>query len=56
MGDAPRVYAECADRDMVPIIPLRNTPAVKRGDDKPPTCEHGEWRFAGSDYQRQAAK
>jgi hypothetical protein len=56
LGDAPRVYAECADSDMVPIIPLRNTPAVQRGDDKPPTCEHGEWRFAGSDYQRQASK
>jgi hypothetical protein len=36
LGDAPGVYAECADRDMVPIIPLRNTLAVKRGDDKPP--------------------
>jgi hypothetical protein len=47
---------ECEDRDVRPIIPLRQTTAVKRGDRKPPTCEHGEWRFAGSDYQRGAAK
>jgi hypothetical protein len=24
--------------------------------DCPPTCDHGEWRFAGADYQRGAAK
>jgi hypothetical protein len=30
--------------------------AVKRGDHKPPTCEHGEWRFAGADCKRQASK
>jgi hypothetical protein len=30
------------------------TPAVKRGDPKPPTCEHGEWTFAGTDYKRQS--
>jgi plasmid stability protein len=54
--DIERVYAECDDRNVLPIIPLRQSTAVKRGDDKPPTCEHGQWRFAGSDYQRQAAK
>jgi hypothetical protein len=31
-------------------------PAVVRGDHKPPTCEHGEWRFAGSDMKRGASK
>jgi hypothetical protein len=41
---------------VLPIIPLRATPAVKRGDDKPPTCEHGEWTFAGADYIRRATK
>jgi len=30
-------------RNVRPIIPLRETPGVKRGDHKPPTCEHGEW-------------
>ena len=39
-----------------PIIPLRETPAVKAGKHRPPTCEHGEWTFAGSDAKRQAAK
>jgi hypothetical protein len=38
------------------VIPLRSTPAVERGDHKPPTCEHGEWRFAGSDFKRGASK
>jgi hypothetical protein len=43
------VYDACEERGIRPIIPLRNTPAVERGADKPPMCEHGEWRFAGSD-------
>jgi Transposase DDE domain/Transposase domain (DUF772) len=30
--DIERVYAECAERDVQPVIPLRQTPAVKRGD------------------------
>ena len=41
---------------MQPIIPLRQTIGVARGDHKPPTCEHGEWRFAGSDSKRGASK
>ena len=39
-----------------PVIALRETPAVKAGRHKPPTCDHGEWTFAGSDAKRQAAK
>jgi transposase len=54
--DNGRVYRECGDRDCVPIIPLRETPDVQHGDHKPPTCEHGEWRFAGTDYGRKATK
>jgi hypothetical protein len=50
------IYAACEQRDCHPIIPLRETPAVKAGKHKPPTCEHGEWMFAGSDTKRQAAK
>jgi len=38
-----------------PVIPLRQTPAVKAGRHKPPVCAHGEWTFAGSDAKRQAA-
>jgi Transposase DDE domain/Transposase domain (DUF772) len=54
--DVTRVYAECADRDCLPLIPLRNTGAVKAGDHLPPTCEHGTWTFAGSDRKRGASK
>ena len=54
--DLTSVYDACAERGIAPIIPLRQTPAVKRGDHKPPCCEHGEWRFAGADYKRNATK
>src|SRR5881227_2086094 len=30
--DNARVYGECEDRDVRPIIPLRETPDVKRGE------------------------
>jgi hypothetical protein len=54
--DLGSIYDACEERDCRPIMPLRETPAVKRGDHKPPTCEHGEWRFAGSDFNRKASK
>ena len=54
--DNNRVYAACSEREIAPVIPLRKTPDVKKGKDKPPTCEHGEWRFAGADYDRKATK
>lgn len=54
--DLPRVYEECAERECLPIIPLRETPSVKAGKHRPPTCEHGEWTFAGSDRKRGASK
>ncbi len=41
---------------MLPVIPLKQTHAVKRGEHKPPTCEHGTWTFAGADLKRNAAK
>ncbi len=50
------VYQACVERHIRPIIPLKQTPAVKRGEHKPPCCEHGEWRFAGSDEKRAATK
>jgi hypothetical protein len=50
------VYGECAERHAAPVVPLRETTAVKRGEHEPPCCEHGEWRFAGADYKRQATK
>jgi Transposase DDE domain/Transposase domain (DUF772) len=54
--DNNRVYMECSERDISPVIPLRQTPDVKRGEDAPPSCEHGEWRFAGADHKRCATK
>ncbi|MGN6189136.1 MAG: transposase [Conexibacter sp.] len=54
--DNNRVYAECVERGCQPIIPLREMADVRRGEHLPPSCEHGQWRFAGSDYRRQAAK
>jgi Transposase DDE domain len=54
--DNNRVYAELAERGCLPLIPLRATPDVKRGKDRPPTCSHGEWTFAGADRKRGATK
>ncbi len=54
--DQPPIYDGLEARNVRPIIPLRETEAVKRGENKPPTCEHGEWRFAGADYGRKATK
>jgi hypothetical protein len=54
--DLAPIYAACEARNCRPIIPLRQTPDVKRGEHQPPTCEHGPWRFAGSDAKRGAAK
>ena len=54
--DAATIYDECTDRDIRPIIPLRETPFVKQGKAAPPECEHGVWTFAGSDAKRGASK
>jgi Transposase DDE domain/Transposase domain (DUF772) len=54
--DTPEVHEVCAERDCLPVIPLKRTPGVKRGDHLPPTCEHGTWTFAGSDRKRGASK
>jgi IS5 family transposase len=50
------VYKACEDRDIRPVICLKQTARVKREEHKPPSCEHGEWRFAGADYERKATK
>lgn len=54
--DIQRIHSECMDRDCLPLIPLKQTPDVKRGEDRPPCCEHGDWTFAGSDRKRGASK
>jgi hypothetical protein len=54
--DTSTVHDACGDRGVLPIVPLKQTPAVVRGEHKPPTCSHGEWRFAGADRKRGATK
>jgi Transposase DDE domain/Transposase domain (DUF772) len=54
--DSESVYQQVEERGMHPVIPLRMTPAVKRGLASPPQCEHGTWTFAGSDARRGASK
>ncbi len=54
--DLGPIYDACEDRGIRPIIPLRETPAVKRGDHMPPNCQHGEWTYSGSDPNRGASK
>jgi hypothetical protein len=54
--DQGPVYAACVEQGTAPIIPLRESPSVKRGEHKPPTCEHGTWTFAGADFKRKSAK
>ncbi len=54
--DAEIIYEEVESRHMRPVVPLRQTPAVKAGKDKPPSCDHGTWTFAGSDAKRGASK
>jgi transposase len=54
--DNNTVYDACADRGVLPVVALRKTPNVVRGEHKAPTCEHGEWTFAGADRKRNASK
>jgi hypothetical protein len=54
--DLGPVYEGFEARGCHPVIPLRETTAVKAGKHKPPVCEHGEWTFAGADAKRRAAK
>ena len=54
--DAGPIYTECEDRGIRPVIALKMTAGVKAGWDKPPSCQHGEWTFGGSDPKRGASK
>ncbi len=50
------IHDGCMDRRVCPVTALRKTERVKRGEHKPPSCEHGEWTFAGADFKRKATK
>lgn len=54
--DIQRIHTECMERDCLPVIPLKQTPDVKRNEHRPPGCQHGVWEFAGADRKRGAAK
>jgi IS5 family transposase len=54
--DAQPIHDACHDHGCLPVIPLKETPAVKRGEHRPPICEHGTWTFAGADFKRRLAK
>jgi IS5 family transposase len=54
--DVTPVYDACHAAGVLPIIPLRKTPDVKRGHAGVPVCEHGTWTFAGADFKRKRTK
>jgi DDE family transposase/transposase-like protein DUF772 len=54
--DTHAIHDGCMDRDVLPIVALRRTSRVVRGEHRPPTCEHGTWTFAGADRRRRASK
>jgi hypothetical protein len=54
--DTQPVHDACQRNGMLPVIPLKQTHAVKRGDHHAPTCEHATWTFAGADFKRKLAK
>jgi len=54
--DGQPMYDECESRGIRPVIALKETPAVLAGEHKHPSCEHGEWLFAGADAKRGATK
>jgi transposase, IS5 family len=54
--DGQPMHDVCESRGIRPVIALTETAAVKAGKHKPPSCEHGEWTFAGADAKRGATK
>jgi hypothetical protein len=49
--DAHMIYDGCEARGIRPIVPLRLTGKVVKGEHLPPSCDHDAWTFAGSDAQ-----
>lgn len=54
--DTQALYDQIEGYGIRPVIPVRQTPAVKAGKHLPPSCEHGTWTYAGSDAKRGASK
>ena len=54
--DSGPIHDGCMDRDVCPVTALVKSGRVKRGEHKPPACEHGEWKYAGADFKRKPTK
>ena len=54
--DSEPIHTGCMNRGILPVTPLRETPAVKHGDAKSAVCGHGVWKFAGADYKGRRTK
>lgn len=54
--DMSNVYEACRVYEVAPVIPLRETGDVKRGEHLPPHCEHGWMIFKGAEFARQRIK
>jgi transposase, IS5 family len=54
--DTGPIHDGCMERELCPVTALVKSGRVKRGEHKPPTCEHGTWTFAGADFKRKATK
>jgi len=50
------IYDGCAERSIAPVIALRMTGRVKRGEHKTPTCEHGDRTFIGADAKLRVTR
>jgi hypothetical protein len=54
--DSAPIHDGCMDRGLCPVTALVKSIRVKRGEHKPPSCEHGEWTFAEADWERRATR
>jgi hypothetical protein len=54
--DTKPIHEGFEQRGCRPIIPLKETLGVKRGEHRPPECEHGTWTFAGADFKNKRTK
>ena len=54
--DTGPIHQGCMDRGVAPVIALKETERVQRGEHLAPTCEHGTWTFSGADFKRRRTK
>ena len=54
--DTSAIHAACDERDCARSSRSTDTAVVSAASTSRPSCEHGIWTFAGSDYKRERAK